>query len=104
MLYHWETSFRKALVQEVEILKVNYTSENSNKTVCIITLIFITSCLHRELANQHSENLGTVLKYVIYNELSNSRNPNNMALLGTIFQSNQERAAKVCKKVLMTKF
>ena len=52
----------------------------------------------RELANQHSENLGTVLKHVIYNELSNARNPNNMALLGTLFQNNQEKAAKVCKK------
>ena len=62
---------------------------------------FNSSCLHRELANQHSENLRTVLKYVIYNELSNSRNPNNMALLGTIFQSNQEKAAKVCKKVFV---
>lgn len=53
--------------------------------------------LTRELANQHSENLGTVLKYVIYNELSNTRNPNNMTLLGSLFQNNQEVAAKVCK-------
>ncbi|KAJ7340495.1 Integrator complex subunit 1 [Desmophyllum pertusum] len=53
----------------------------------------------KELANQHSENLRTVLKYVIYNELSTTRNPNNMSLLGTIFQSNQERAGKLLAMV-----
>ena len=52
--------------------------------------------LYRELSNQHSENLRTVLKYVIYNELSNTRNPNNMVLLSALFQNNQETAAKVC--------
>ena len=63
----------------------------------IPTLPFF-SC--RELANQHTENLGTVLKHVIYNELSNVRNPNNMVLLSTLFQSNQEKAAKVCNFIL----
>ena len=60
-------------------------------------LIIVFVChLYRELSNQHSENLGTVLKYVIYNELSNTRNPNNMVLLSALFQNNQETAAKVC--------
>nr|XP_058960995.1 integrator complex subunit 1-like isoform X3 [Pocillopora verrucosa] len=53
----------------------------------------------KELANQHTENLGTVLKHVIYNELSNARNPNNMVLLSTLFQSNQEKAAKLLAMV-----
>lgn len=53
----------------------------------------------RELSNQHSENLGTILKHVIYNELSNARNPNNMALLSTLFQNNQETAAKLLAMV-----
>ena len=60
-------------------------------------LIMVFVChLYRELSNQHSENLRTVLKYVIYNELSNTRNPNNMVLLSALFQNNQETAAKVC--------
>ncbi|XP_072029946.1 integrator complex subunit 1-like isoform X2 [Amphiura filiformis] len=48
----------------------------------------------RELLNQHTENLNTVLKHTIYNELSNARNPNNMALLAAIFQHSPETAAK----------
>ncbi|XP_077980803.1 integrator complex subunit 1-like [Glandiceps talaboti] len=48
----------------------------------------------RELLNQHAENLFTILKHTIYNELSNSRNPNNMPLLGVIFQHSPEPAAK----------
>ena len=67
----------------------------SERIIKILLLSFVL--LTRELANQHSENLGTVLKYVIYNELSNTRNPNNMTLLGSLFQNNQEVAAKVCK-------
>ena len=35
------------------------------------------------------------MKHVIYNELSASRNPNNMALLGMLFQNKPEQAAKV---------
>ena len=62
-----------------------------------VGLIMVFVChLYRELSTQHSENLGTVLKYVIYNELSNTRNPNNMVLLSALFQNNQETAAKVC--------
>eukprot|EP00057_Strongylocentrotus_purpuratus_P024524 XP_011678998.1 PREDICTED: integrator complex subunit 1 [Strongylocentrotus purpuratus] len=48
----------------------------------------------KELLSQHKENLPTVVKHVIYNELSNARNPNNMALLGALFQHSPELAAK----------
>ena len=45
--------------------------------------------------NQHPDNLGTTLKHVIYNELGQQRNPNNMAILQVIFQIEPENAAKV---------
>ncbi|XP_063961921.1 integrator complex subunit 1-like [Lytechinus pictus] len=48
----------------------------------------------KELLSQHKDNLSTVLKHVIYNELSNARNPNNMALLGALFQHSPELSAK----------
>ncbi|XP_019614901.1 PREDICTED: integrator complex subunit 1-like [Branchiostoma belcheri] len=51
------------------------------------------SCM-RELLNAHPENLSLVLKHTIYNELSNSRNPNNMSLLAVLFQHSPEEAAK----------
>ena len=37
--------------------------------------------------------------YTIYNELSNARNPNNMALIGIVFQGSASQANKVstCK-------
>uniref|UniRef100_T1J830 Uncharacterized protein n=1 Tax=Strigamia maritima TaxID=126957 RepID=T1J830_STRMM len=53
----------------------------------------------RELLNQHNDNLGTLLKHTIYNELSNSRNPNNMALLGVMFQFAPEQSAKLLAEV-----
>ena len=71
-------------------------------SVCIIfeyitKLPYSSSCLpsSRELLSQHKENLPTVLKHVIYNELSNARNPNNMALLGALFQHSPEQSAQV---------
>eukprot|EP00794_Sanderia_malayensis_P009153 gene9152-10125_t len=48
----------------------------------------------RELVNQHPDNLGTTLKHVIYNELGQQRNPNNMSVLQVIFQIEPENAAK----------
>ena len=45
--------------------------------------------------NQHPDNLGTTLKHVIYNELGQQRNSNNMAILQVIFQIEPENAAKV---------
>ena len=49
----------------------------------------------RELMGQHTENLRMVLTHTIYNELSTSRNPNNMSLIGVVFQSRPESAARV---------
>ncbi|KAH7957411.1 hypothetical protein HPB52_018572 [Rhipicephalus sanguineus] len=45
----------------------------------------------KELLGQHVDNLSTVLKHCIYNELSNSRNPNNMQLLSVIFSTRQKK-------------
>ncbi|XP_073492849.1 integrator complex subunit 1 isoform X2 [Aquarana catesbeiana] len=48
----------------------------------------------RELLNAHKDNLGTVVKFVIFNELSNARNPNNMQILYTVLQHSSELAPK----------
>ncbi|XP_064459431.1 integrator complex subunit 1-like [Ornithodoros turicata] len=53
----------------------------------------------KELLGQHPDNLSTVLKHCIYNELSNSRNPNNMQLLSVIFQHSPDKAAQVLAEV-----
>lgn len=49
----------------------------------------------RELLNAHRDNLGTTIKFVIFNELSNARNPNNMQILYTVLQHSSEQAPKV---------
>ncbi|XP_019493101.1 PREDICTED: integrator complex subunit 1 [Hipposideros armiger] len=48
----------------------------------------------RELLNAHQDNLGTTIKFVIFNELSNARNPNNMQVLYTVLQHSSELAPK----------
>uniref|UniRef100_A0A8C5R0A5 Integrator complex subunit 1 n=1 Tax=Leptobrachium leishanense TaxID=445787 RepID=A0A8C5R0A5_9ANUR len=48
----------------------------------------------RELLNAHRDNLGTMVKFVIFNELSNARNPNNMQVLYTVLQHSSEQAPK----------
>ncbi|XP_074866589.1 integrator complex subunit 1 isoform X2 [Carettochelys insculpta] len=48
----------------------------------------------RELLNAHRDNLGTMVKFVIFNELSNARNPNNMQVLYTVLQHSSELAPK----------
>eukprot|EP00061_Rhincodon_typus_P019048 g48487.t1 len=48
----------------------------------------------KELLNAHRDNLGTLVKFVIFNELSNARNPNNMQILYTVLQHNSELAPK----------
>ncbi|KAM5301255.1 integrator complex subunit 1 isoform 2-T2 [Glossophaga mutica] len=48
----------------------------------------------RELLNAHKDNLGTTIKFVIFNELSNARNPNNMQTLYTVLQHSSELAPK----------
>ena len=49
------------------------------------TVNLFLSCL-KELCAAHPDNLATILKHTIFNELSNARNPNNMAMLGVMFQ------------------
>ena len=39
----------------------------------------------RELCLAHKDNLPTLLKHTIFNELSNARNPNNMSMLHVMF-------------------
>ena len=58
---------------------------------------FITSFFNffRVLVEQHDENLGTLIKFIIYNELSQARNPNNMSLFAVLFQYASGKAAKV---------
>uniref|UniRef100_A0A4W5NFU9 Integrator complex subunit 1 n=1 Tax=Hucho hucho TaxID=62062 RepID=A0A4W5NFU9_9TELE len=48
----------------------------------------------RSLLNAHKDNLGTMVKLVIFNELSNARNPNNMQVLHTLLQHSPEQAPK----------
>ncbi|XDC67899.1 hypothetical protein R6Z07M_019081 [Ovis aries] len=48
----------------------------------------------RELLNAHKDNLGTTIKFVVFNELSNARNPNNMQILYTVLQHSSELAPK----------
>ena len=56
------------------------------------TITLFLSCL-KDLCNAHPDNLATILKHTIFNELSNARNPNNMAMLGEMFRVNSEKAA-----------
>lgn len=54
-----------------------------------------SALVSRELLNAHKDNLGTTIKFVIFNELSNARNPNNMQILYTVLQHSSELAPKV---------
>lgn len=56
--------------------------------------------LSRELLNAHKDNLGTTIKFVVFNELSNARNPNNMQILYTVLQHSSELAPKVGRRRL----
>lgn len=51
--------------------------------------------MSRELLSAHKDNLGTTIKFVVFNELSNARNPNNMQILYTVLQHSSELAPKV---------
>lgn len=53
----------------------------------------------RELLNQNADNLRIILIHTIYNELSNARNPNNMALLGVICQNSPETSARILAEI-----
>ncbi|XP_059480068.1 integrator complex subunit 1 [Neocloeon triangulifer] len=53
----------------------------------------------RELIAANGDNLGLVLKLTIYNELSNSRNTNNMSVIAVVFQTYPEQAAVMLAEV-----
>ena len=72
---------------DVEVMVLLFKPRLKNKQTHILL-----TCL-RDLCAAHPENLSTILKHTIFNELSNSRNPNNMAMLGVMFQVNPEKAA-----------
>ena len=68
------------------------------KTKPNITLFL--SCL-RDLCAAHPDNLATLLKHTIFNELSNARNTNNMAMLGVMFQASPKEAAAALASVFL---
>ncbi|CAH1794337.1 unnamed protein product [Owenia fusiformis] len=53
----------------------------------------------REVVSLNSENLKTVMTHTIYNELSNSRNPNNMTILGVAFQHAPDKSARLLAEI-----
>ena len=61
----------------------------------------------RELCAAHKENMPTLLKHTVFNELSNARNTNNMAILQVMFNHDKELApaslAAVFIELLMLK-
>nr|XP_009861729.2 integrator complex subunit 1 [Ciona intestinalis] len=63
-----------------------------------------TLCI-KELIEAHPDNLKTMFSYVLYNELSNARNPSNMAVVVSTLQYYPESAAKtlasVCQDLLL---
>ena len=61
-----------------------------------INIFLLIDHFNRELLSQHPENLRTLMAHTVHNELSNSRNPNNMSLLGVMFNLVPELSAKVC--------
>ena len=61
--------------------------------------LFLT-CI-KELSVAHPNNLATLLKHTIFNELSNARNTNNMSILGVMFQAAPEKAAGALASVFL---
>ncbi|XP_065331836.1 integrator complex subunit 1 [Cloeon dipterum] len=53
----------------------------------------------RELIAAYAGNLGLLLKLVVYNELSSTRNQNNMQVLSTIFSINQDQSSGMLAEV-----
>lgn len=47
----------------------------------------------RELISAHSNNLPVILKNVVYNEMSTSRNTSNMAIFQVIFKAEPDQSA-----------
>ncbi|KAK3862242.1 hypothetical protein Pcinc_031873 [Petrolisthes cinctipes] len=52
------------------------------------------SCL-KELLAAHPDNIPSVMKHTLYNELSQARNPSNMSILSVVFQFAPEHAATI---------
>lgn len=96
---------------------VNCSSHTQRDTEVMINIIKIrlkTKALMnfylssiKELVNAHSENLSTLMKHTVYNELSNARNSNNMAVITIMFQISAEQApvllAHVLQEILMNR-
>ena len=76
--------------QDVEVISALCKIRLKNKSILNHYLL----CL-RQLITQHDDNLHTLMTHAVYNELSQSRNPNNMALLSTMFTQSGQKAAKV---------
>lgn len=66
------------------------------KTKPLINIYMI--CL-KEMINVQPEILMILMKYVIQNELSNARNPNNMGMLASMFQAKPEESAKYLAEI-----
>lgn len=66
------------------------------KTKPLINIYMI--CL-KEMINVQPEILMMLMKYVIQNELSNARNPNNMGMLASMFQTKPEESAKYLAEI-----
>ncbi|XP_018336442.1 integrator complex subunit 1 isoform X3 [Agrilus planipennis] len=64
------------------------------------------NCL-KEMVVSFPENLYPLLKYTIYNELSNARNTNNLVVVGAMFQVTPEASADafadICLELLLNK-
>lgn len=81
-----------------DIQVIAYLAKIRLKTKALIN--FYLTCI-RELINAHPENLSTILKHTIYNELSTSRNPNNMAMISVMFQAHPEQSATLLADVFL---
>lgn len=75
------------------------TSQKATPPSSQLFSLFVLTSLRppydRELLSQHQENTRTLMHHIIYNELSSSKNPNNMNLLSVMFQQDSKRAAWV---------
>ena len=71
-----------------------------------IYIYFNLQCV-RELCGAHKENMPTLLKFTVFNELSNARSTNNMAILQVMFSYDKELApaslAEVYLELMMQK-
>ncbi|XP_074031571.1 integrator complex subunit 1 [Leptinotarsa decemlineata] len=67
---------------------------------------YFNNCL-REMVFSFPENLYPLMKYTIYNELSNTRNTNNLIVVGALFQvapdASAEAFADICLELLLNK-